>query len=159
MSYLCFGRIDFASRCSPEISWSLVKKGLDEGLFVALWPNIVQTPVLEMLEASGWRRGNTCAFLLTGSPVEDTSDSLISPFELATERILANFGRIERWLQRVEEACRPRAIALFMTEGFDDHFREISASTDNIASTLGGLLREQDELPSVQLRIEMNRDA
>jgi hypothetical protein len=122
------------------------------GLFVMCGPNISQASVFEMLTSRGWDWPHGVPFLLTGSPLENTSCSVISSPEIdGAEHVIAGLGRVGRWLGHISRGLRPHRIRLLMVDGFDVEFRAIEMEGFDLVSDLAEFLEEWWSIPSIEL--------
>ncbi len=115
--------------------------------------NIKQDNVAEMLLKFGITNTTATPFLITASPMEDTSDTLISPYNNAPAVIFDNFRRIEGWISRVLRQPGVEAILLFLTEGYDTEFEEIQIRSGELASVVISKIKEYEDIPSLKLSV------
>jgi hypothetical protein len=153
MSHFCFGEVELLPGWDPvQAAWEMLEAARRAGLFVMCGPTISQRSVFEMLTLRGWDWQHGVPFLLTGSPLEDTSCSVISSAEIeGAADVVAGFGRIGRWLELISRELRPRRIRLLMTEGFDDEFRTIETEDFDLEARLPELVEEWWYTPSIEL--------
>jgi hypothetical protein len=159
MSYLAFGSIfivDFYSNKYDETAQRIVRKGIDLGLFVLLSPNIPQVIVKKMLDEHELGSKPDFQFLITGSPICDTTDSLISPPYFGEEdlrSVYKNLALIAKWIDEIMKYDGIKEVHLYLTEGYDDCFKEMDASTIDLNEMLNAEVREYGDIPSLCLKV------
>lgn len=103
--------------------------------------------VLEMIEDQD---PGAVPALITATPDEETSDSIISPFVRTPEEIAMTLSRLQAAISQVT----PTSVnSLFVTEGFDTDFAEVQASVPELAETLRSMLQADGMWPSLRLRL------
>ena len=153
MSYFVFGQIRYSgglteSECESS-SWHAIKVGHDLSLYVTLACNIVQEVVHEMLLKHGDDSRTTTPFVVTGSPLDNTSDNLVSPFQLTPEGVQSNLQKIEQWICEVFRGGTVKRVMLFLTEGYDDQFERLEISPSEVRSLLSSKIEAVGDVPSL----------
>lgn len=170
MSYLSFGAFSIIGKLDDRqlrlLGWRLVKYGSDHNIYLIIGCNITQKDVLEMIKRTiGDQPKSALAFLATASPLEDTSDGLISPYALVTSGSGADMKAIEQSLQRLQTTFQAalgedtiQEVVFCITEGFDTNFRTVFTTVSDfkfIASRI--LVDNKSWWPSVKFIVR--RDA
>jgi hypothetical protein len=157
MSYFVFGQIrysdDFAEGALVKSAWHVVKCGYDVGLYMSLGYNIIQRDVREMVPETCGVGGVRIPFLLLSTPLENTSENLVSPFDLSPEDILRNLHLVERWVSGVRNDVGVQGITLILTEGYDDQFEKVSVQTEDMPSLIASKIDEAGEVPSLIVEV------
>lgn len=157
MSYFSFGYVSLARQSGmDEAAWELVRSAQQAKLYVACGANIVQRPVREMLATRVEAAEYGISFFVTGGPLQDTSDSLISPYAVGhgSDGVLRGVRRIESWFRLFANVLQPKRIRLLMTEGYDDSFQHIQLGSLSLAAALEAAIRRDDDVPSTDVVIE-----
>jgi hypothetical protein len=157
MSYFVFGQIrfseDLAEGALASSAWRIVKHGYDVGLYITLGHNIIQKIVRAMVRETCGDGGVATPFLLAETPLEDTSHSLVEPFDLALEDLRRNLNLIERLVAVVcQDVCVER-VTLIFSEGHSVEFERASLRTNEIASVLASKINEAREVPSLIVEV------
>ncbi len=164
MSYLTFGEFAFSGSidrgCVEALSWRLFKHGADHGVYLLFGCNIPQSIVFEMLGAQkGDPPTGLLPFLATASPLDDTSDALLSPYALVGSSG-TDASQIERSLQQLQAVFSAafaesdiQTVTLFITEGFDNTFAPVFTSVDEFAQAAARIFTDRGTWPSVRFVI------
>jgi hypothetical protein len=138
MSYFMFGTV------TVKWDWAL-EKAQQSGIYLRTdFASIIH----DMLRATGRGGQNIKPFLIVGSLEEDTSDSLVSPFCEPLETICSNLARIQQWALQVMSQS-DTDLKIYVTEGYDDHFRELAVPAQELQETLCTILRTESDWPSL----------
>ena len=109
MSYLVFGTFTLAraldDAAKKAVAYDLVECAVAQRLYLLLGCNIVQPGIIH--EMLGYEQGvvpdDKLLFLLTDSPISDTSDDLISPYHVGLDgsdsSLIVSLSRIGRLLK------------------------------------------------------------
>ena len=130
MSYLTFGEFalgDGTDRAAVEaLAWRLFKHGAEQDVCLLFGCNIPQAIVFEMLGTQKPEPPTAVLpFLATASPLDDTSDGLVSPYSRIGPSGTDCLG-VGESLQRLQSVFSVglaesgiRAVTLFITEGYE----------------------------------------
>lgn len=168
MSYLTFGEFVFRERLDSAhlqaLSWRLLKYGVDRDVCLLLGCNIPQRIVFEML---GVQKSDpfTAAlpFLATASPLDDTSDALLSPYTRVgpSGTDVHGIGRVLQHFQEVFAAALGegvvRTITFFITEGFDTDFTPVFTGVGEFQRIAADMLRDNGTWPSASFVIQREK--
>lgn len=115
-----------------------------------LWgPAFQQALVIEMLEQHGKPTSEETPFSL-GLAGEDNADSLVSPYQVDRDRIIENLIHALAWLDRERLG---KGAELWITEGYDDRFKEIQGSCHELQECVRSFLLATLDVPSLRLRL------
>jgi hypothetical protein len=168
MSYLAFGEFVFHESLDTSqletLSWRLFKYGVDQDVCLFLGCNIPQQIVFEMLGVKGSDLPTAALpFLATGSPLDDTSDALLSPYA-RVGLAGTDMHEIVRALQQLHGVFAAalgesavRTITFFITEGFDTDFTPVLASVDEFQQAAAAMFRENGTWPSARFVIQSEK--
>jgi hypothetical protein len=158
MSHWAFGFIRGAGALNEsqrdDLAWSIVRAGQGVGLHIILSCNICQRVLPEMLEAAGEPSAGAIPFLMTSSPVRDTSDLLISPYNFpgrGIDGVVENLRTMSKWLEAVLGLGAITTVEVWMTEGFDVKFEEWHVCCDEFVRTVAARLAEEGNVPSMRV--------
>ena len=157
MSYFLFGAVEHSSQednLDLDMAWQLVKTGIRNNLFLFIGPSIYQENVNEMILKQAGFKG--ISFLITGSPLENTSDSLISPYQHPGtwhDSLSDCVSRLSNWASEVLRLNGVVGITLGMTEGYDTNFEELSLTLEDFQAELIKRFKEYGDVPSLKVRI------
>jgi hypothetical protein len=142
MSYLACGSI-LLTVSSREIKEAVARsasiRALETGMALQLGCNIVQPLVFEVV---GRYNEDTCVvpFLLTASPLDDTSDRLVSPYVLIGEEGDRTFQRnaksLELFFSSLLDHKYLQRIDLYVVDSFDESFETRSIQVANLEQEL-----------------------
>ncbi|HET9953379.1 MAG TPA: hypothetical protein VFQ61_02685, partial [Polyangiaceae bacterium] len=82
---------------------------------------------------------------------DDNADGLISPYQVERDAIVDNLNTVLAWLDRERTG---RNAELWMTEGFDDSFRELRGSRQELFERAKEVLLQSVDVPSLRLRFQ-----
>ena len=142
MSHFAFGVLRARKNALRESAYSRCD--------VAWGGELQPTIVLEMLALSGKPEEGETAFSLFFSG-DDTADELISPYRRDAASVLDEVLRMISWLEVERQSRRAE---LWLTEGYDDNFKEVRGSCIALQEYVVKLLAEASDLPSVRLILE-----
>lgn len=165
MSYLICGKLIFQESLPPgdqiQLSYKVVELALKEQLSLHLECNIVQPIVYEILGQKNQIRfnGTDFAFFITDAPISDTADALISPYEIEPfenplPTLRKNLNRVNRLLSAVLQLKEIRQVILYLSEGYDDFYREEKISKERFVEHCLQLFNEYGEIPAVKFIID-----
>lgn len=161
MSYFLFGVVRLAGLTEGELDefgWRMVGAGSELRLFVLVGPNVTQPPVRDILREFDQLGGDHVPFMLTTSPLRDTSHELISPNQVAggdLRVVRDSLGRVGTWLERVSGLAGVRGIQLFTSEGYDTSFAESESSPAGLAEQVMERLEGKWDLPSLRIHVTL----
>lgn len=145
MSYFLFGK------CTSKQT-SLSEQAGDVGLCLTSYvPDIVH----QMLDAAGSGNEGVTKFLIVAQASDDTSDQLISPFQMASEAIYENLGKVQRWLELIVGGTDIH-VTLYVSDGFSDKFEDIVVPARAFQAELSNLLQREGDWPSLRVQVEPN---
>lgn len=122
--------------------------------FDVCWgPPLQQAVVMRMLEKHGKPAPNETPFSLSLAG-EDHADGLVSPYQIDREPIVTNVAHLLTWLDR-ERAGEDAE--LWLTEGYDDAFRELQGTQPELNRQVRELLQTSDDVPSLRLKMTSRR--
>jgi hypothetical protein len=85
---------------------------------------------------------------------EDTSDSLISPFERSSDQISAALAALERWATGFLRAVPGLAISFFFTEGYETSFSGKRMAISGWALQIARIAADEGDIPSLRIDLE-----
>jgi len=164
MSYVIFGTFNLRATgdegATKEAAFQLVERALAQRLHIQLGSNIAHAgPLLEMLGFSSTPLPpDRLLFLLTDSPISDTSDELISPYCAGIEdepSLQVNLFRIQRFLRSVRDVKDITSIDLYFTEGFDVRFERKALRVDEFYEATLQAFGPAPEIPSTHFAVSL----
>ncbi len=152
MSYFVFGCVTGESALCGQVGIVAAAEGeaTKQGLHVFANENIPQAIVREMLTEQVAQE-SACEFLITSRADEDTSDSLISPFQCSPGHISEALASLERWADGFLRAVPGIAASLFFTEGYDTTFSAKKAAISGWALQIAQLVADEGDIPSLRI--------
>jgi len=164
MSHFLCGRFIFEDGLPRatvvEFSFKVVQEACGHHLAVQLGCNIVQPVVFEILGLERASPNNiNLPFVITDSPISDTSDDLISPgdfestLEVGYEILETNLHRVKAFLLSVSEIGAVRAAILCFSEGYDDKYQELDVPLDSFVERCLHVFKEEERVPSLKIRL------
>ena len=139
--------------------WRIIRLGVSSNLHFQLGCNIVQDVVFEILKIPRpFQDSALLPFLITDSPLTDTSDAVISPSELHSKddrvRIIRqNFERISSVFAEALTTQELGNIEVILSEGYDTEYPEKRIPITTFVETCISLLEGEWEVPSIRLII------
>jgi hypothetical protein len=161
MSYFLFGVVRFVDKADEELdefSWQIVGAGSDLRVFVLVGPNVMQPPVRDILRERDLLGADCLAFMVTGSPLRDTSHELISPCREDGGDLIdirESLGRVGTWLERLSRFQGVLGIQLFTSEGYDTNFAECESSPAGIVDEIMRRLEGEGDVPSLRIHVTL----
>ena len=160
MSYFVFGSIAFGENRDDEKlddkAWRIVRRGIKNNIFVLVTPNIPQKIVHEMIDEQEADVKSDIRFLITASPMCDTTHSLISPPYLGEEGlkiVYKNLALISKWVNEMFKYDGVARMSLYLTEGYDDSFKKSKIKAKDLYAALHNEVDEYGDIPSLALEI------
>jgi hypothetical protein len=161
MSFLVFGEIVHGSGIGNKglegLAWDIFQRGVDNHLYVMMDANIYGETVWEMLAKQGGSKKPRITFLITNSPMENTSEELMSPSYFGDDRagiVSANLRKISNWVGAVLAFDHVDNLILFVTENYDISFKAIKADRHDLYSVLMTHVGLGLDVPSFVVDIE-----
>ncbi len=166
MSHFLCGKFGFKSHLpverQEEFSFRLTEAALSNQLALQLGCNIVQEIVFEILKME-WATSDAkeLPFLVTASPLADSSDGLISPDTLALPpdlyyaKLGENLQRLIKFLTSINEPGLLSTVTVVFSEGFDDNYEEIVTSADLFVEQCVNAFKKEERVPSLKVRIQL----
>lgn len=165
MSYFLAGLFHFGRALSDreriDTAFELSEKALQNRLALQLAPNLAQPVVFEILEKHV-AADDELIFLLTASPVSDTSDDIVTYWnesrDAMVEKIRAHVERVKGFLTSIKTIEALGHVTLFVSEGYDTTYQQERVGLDSLAERFIALAADYDWLgfPSVKLSISLN---
>ena len=157
MSYFLCGRIHLTRALSDgdraELAFSLSNAGLTHRLCLQLDCNIVQSEVVEILQRNdGGLSDLDFAFLLTDSPLSNTSDEIVNPNVEPLDKPRAMRERLRRvagFLSSAKDLVLVSGVSLYISVGYDNSYAEEEIPIEFFANRVTDLYTEMFEIPSV----------
>jgi hypothetical protein len=164
MSYFLTGYVRFTQALSPDeqvnTAFELSERALRSRVGIQLGCNIVQKIVFEILDKDLATK-RALPFLLTGSPISDTSDDLLnywseSRAQMKT-KVKSNAERLQNFIASLRSIPHIAGVALFVSEGYDTSYRKENVTIELLASRFIELAEEYDwaGFPSVELFFQL----
>ena len=152
MSYFVFGCVtgDISMSVRGAIVVASKREATMHGIHVFANDDITQAVVREML-AEQIGLGSPYEFLFTSRADEDTSDSLISPFECTPEQISSAMESLDLWADGLLRAVPGIAISLFFTEGYETTFAIKKAVRSGWAAQIAQSVIDEGDIPSLRI--------
>jgi hypothetical protein len=91
---------------------------------------------------------------VTSRANEDTSDSLISPFECSSDEISASLAALERWADGFLRAVPGLAISFFFTEGYETAFSGKRMAISGWALQIAQIAADEGDIPSLRIDLK-----
>ena len=164
MSFVAFGlilhRANINEQEREDLAWSVFKKGVNNHVYVMLDNNIYFTDLGEMLSLHGIiKKPNIkyLRYLLTSSPMENTSEELVGPIyddDGLVQRVATNFRKVSNWINSVINHENVEKVYLYVVEGFDISFEEIKTDRDGIYEGLLSQIGFYGDIPSLVMEIK-----
>ncbi len=161
MSYFAFGIIkykkDYCKETLDNFAWEIFRRGIDNSLFLFLSPNIPQKIINEMLDKQYYENNSNLRFLVTASPISDTTDALISPpyfGESDLSSVYKNIFLIDKWIKEILKYDDVVKVELFLTEGYDENFKKVRTSISEMDSDIEKEINEYGDIPSIIVEVE-----
>lgn len=164
MSHLVCGKFVFDRHLSLEeqvaFSFEVSARALVDNLSIQLSCNIIQDVVFEILQLErATLNGVEMAYLITGSPLWDTSDELISPYTAAGSlddyyvKLTFVLQNIQHLAQYALQAQPVAAIIIFFSEGYDVSYQEISTQLHSFTERCLQAFKEEKQVPCLKVMI------
>jgi hypothetical protein len=164
MSHLLCGKFVFKRplpfESQTEFSFKLVEFAFSERLGLQLGCNIVQEIVFEMLRIERSHPNHEeLPFLITDSPIADTSDNLIAPdvsaelSDSSDTELNQNLERVRQFLMLVGETGQVFSATILFSEGYDDSFEEIHSSVTLFAEHSLKAFHGRERVPSLKVMV------
>ncbi len=167
MSYFLAGRFHFSGPLSQpeqtELSFILSEKALHSRVALQLGCNIVKPLVHQILGEHGGLGGEAMfTFLLTGSPITNISDDILTYWANSigesVDKIRSNSRQIVSFLKSIQETNSIAAVTLVVSEGYDTSYRAEAIPLDRLQDRFVELAAEYDwsGFPSVMLTVPLH---
>jgi len=163
MSYFLTGRFQFTRDLSTheqiDVAFQLVERAISNRVALQLGCNIAQSIVFEILGKEP-TAGRELLFLLTDSPISDTSDELLTYWGESQEQIktkVKSIGtKIRDFLASTRSIDCIARVNFFISEGYDTSYRREEVSLESVVDRLAELAEEYDWLgfPSVEVVVQ-----
>ena len=155
MSYFVFGCVTGEAALYGQVAIvaAAETEATKQGLHVFVNENVPQAVVKEMLAEQVGRK-SACEFLVTSRANEDTSDSLISPFECSSDEISASLAALERWADGFLRAVPGLAISFFFTEGYETAFSGKRMAISGWALQIAQIAPDEGDIPSLRIDLK-----
>ena len=165
MSHFICGEFVFKSHLpvkrQEELSFKLTEAALSNHFALQLGCNIVQDIVFEILKMErATSDAKELPFLVTTSPLADSSDGLISPYTLGLPpdlyyaKLEENLQRLKQFLVGINEMGVLSTLTVVFSEGFDDSYEEINTSLDSFIEQCINAFKKEEGVPSLRVRIQ-----
>lgn len=141
MSHFVFGVVEGVRETTRQT--------LSESIQVTWGKSLQQAVVIEMLTYHGKPTLAETPFSLS-LPGDDNADALVSPYQVGHERIIKNLRSMLTWLERERAG---KGAELWVTEGYDDAFKEVDGSYQHLQHSVSTLLHETESVPSLRFRM------
>ena len=140
MSCYAFGTIkligDISGGILPSIAWKIMKAGIECSLFIIFSPNLVQDEIEDMLNKQSRHNDPYLRFMVTDSPISNTSHELICCPDYVQEEyaneVSRNLSLIADWIKVTLGHKEVLEVDLYITEGYDTSFKEVRAIPDDL---------------------------
>ena len=155
MSYFLFGAVRIDPECVSDLcqlSRAVARAALARDLFVLAGPNITQRDITRVLHDRGLNTPGCMPFVLTSSPVHDTSEDLLSPLESGTSDIdylHPRLMRVAAWITLVLAIPGVSGLELLTSEGYDTSYAELRVPPGRFAEELVHRVRAEYDVPSL----------
>lgn len=152
VSYFVFGTIELTDGCEPSTAEVRIRELASRaGIWILLRAEVRQAVVLEMLASSPHR--GAAPFMLAAAPGDDTSDDLVSPFSHGLDGTLDAMRAIAGWLTQIVERDVAACVRVWMTEGYDDRFADVSCTARAFEHQVTTRIRTAEDVPSLRVTI------
>lgn len=125
------------------------RQSIGDNIDVCWGARLQQSVVIEMLELHGKPTSEETPFCLALAG-EDNADGLVSPYQVGRDRIIEHLGNLLAWLDRERGG---RDAELWVTEGYDDAFKELQGSPQELYKLVREVLLVTEDVPSLRLRL------
>jgi len=146
-----------------ELAFGLSKAALAQRLHLQLGCNIVQKEVFEILKRSeGGLSDLDIAFLLTDSPLSNTSDEIVNPKVEPLDKprvIRQRLRRVAGFLSSVKDFISVSSVSLYISLGSDNSYAEEEIPIGFFANRVTDLYTELFEIPSVCFKLRFRPSA
>jgi hypothetical protein len=161
MSYFLCGLIHFIRQAleneREELAFVLSKAALEQSLYLQLECNIVQTEVFEILNRKNRELSDTdFAFLLTDSPLSNTSDEIVNPNVDPLDKpsvMKQRLRRVEILLSSMNVLDSISDVSLYISLGYDSSYADEEIPIDFLANRVTDLYTELFHIPSTCFKI------
>jgi hypothetical protein len=123
------------------------RQKIGEAMDVCWGARLQQPVVIEMLEQHGKPAATETPFCLTAAG-GDNADGLVSPYHVDRNQIIERIGDMLAWLDRERTG---RDAELWLTEGYDNAFRELQGTQQDIHRLIEQELMQTADVPSLRL--------
>lgn len=154
MSYFIFGELIFPEKLEiclfEDLSWKIQRCANSKGLFVLFEKNICQSVVFQMLDEQTKPSGNRLRFMLSNSPLCDTSDSLISQYYYGAtwERELKlRLSCVQEFLICLISEMKVSTVNIFISEGYSPDFEGIDFEASKFLEVISKRVAGNEESP------------
>ncbi len=136
MSYVLFGKIelnieDDNKSLLETFAWKISKSAMENQLYVIFSPLIPQKIVRDMIAEQCDSRYRALDFLITSSPIANTSDAFFSSevdINNGVQRIDENLQLINKWITTFMPSDEVNSVQLPITEGYDCNFQRVTTN-------------------------------
>lgn len=159
MSHFLFGTFDLSDGHNfdlPQLSFELCQIGCRHDVFLAFTPLSKGHDVMTMLTDNGLAVAEQLPFVVTRSPIHDTSDELISPYRVVIDysaNIRLVGDRLHNVFKDASTILTEFHASLLVSEGYDVGFNKIQISINNLTDVLVEHLAREDDVPSLWMDI------
>jgi len=143
MSHFLCGELQFRQPLSDteqvDLAFTLAELAIKNRLGLQLGFNITQPVIFDILGKKEDRRSTNkeCVFLLTDSPISNTSDALVHPNLLDSTEVKnilsANMRRVERFLSSAAQTGLLAGMSLYVSRGYDTSYAKEEISLGSLA--------------------------
>jgi CRISPR/Cas system-associated protein Cas5 (RAMP superfamily) len=164
MSGFVFGTLTFLNDYSydsydelDDIAWQIFRLGDKHSVYFIFDPNIKQKSVCEMIDEQIREKSYHLRYLLTTSPVQDTTDNFVIPIENPDEygkAILENMSSLASLIKSIVEIEEVKNMVVFIVEGEDIEFKKIKTDSKGIHEAIIREIDEDGDMPSVMFEVE-----
>jgi hypothetical protein len=161
MSYYIFGmivrRADLNEIEEESLEWKIVERGIDHHIYVRLRANIYITEIMDMLWKSDLTYGPHIDFLITASPLDNTSDGFVRPHEVGDDHvnmIQTKLRSISNWIESIIDHIDAKKIYVYVTDTFDVSYEKVQANTGDIYEVLKSQIDVSGEISPFVMEVE-----
>ena len=161
MSIYAFGMVvhrpDISTADEEALEWEVIENGVSCHVYVKLRANIYIKEIMDMLWKSELADGPHIDFLITASPLDNTSDCLVRPLcngKDNIEMVSTNLKKISDWMTLLIANKDIVKIYLYISEAFDAGYKIVVADRNNIFKVLKSQLDGSGEVSPFVMEVD-----
>jgi hypothetical protein len=164
MSYFICGKLFFKNNITKneleKLTWVILNEAILNNLYIGIGCNISQLIVFEILNQDELGKGvASLPFLITGNPLHDTSDEIISPYVLdfGGKSYLAslrdNLNKLSVFFKTLFNKNVITNFIIFFSEGIDTEYEKIDTNINSFVDDIYNKCNV-DDIPSLKIIVK-----